>query len=325
VTATDPTTTDPNAAANDLPAWARKPVVTAKLLKADATGADVGALQKALGLPVTGTYDAATVEGVKAWQKAHNLGDDGIAGRKTLTALGLVDDLRSRYHDNTQFVPEYRATAYSESDEHRKATDPYAVGSITHPNQGDDDGGKTYGTYQFESYVYADGTQKKGSVDSSTVMRFVNNADNPYSAQLKKVVADHGVASAEFDALWGQLSKDENKAFGKAQEAFLKSEYAPKVKAFFDKANVPEAIRADPDLYDVTMGTVNQYGGLANHISDAVAEAQKASKTPLTAKQIGRIMQETKAGHVTDWFRSSPNAWAGIRDRVSREGKLFAE
>lgn len=55
---------------------------------------DVRELQAALNrnganLPVTGTFDPQTTEAVKAFQRSHNLDDDGIAGTNTLKALGI--------------------------------------------------------------------------------------------------------------------------------------------------------------------------------------------------------------------------------------------
>lgn len=55
---------------------------------------DVRELQAALNrngaqLPVTGTFDAPTTDALKAFQRARGLDDDGIAGAKSLTALGI--------------------------------------------------------------------------------------------------------------------------------------------------------------------------------------------------------------------------------------------
>lgn len=55
---------------------------------------DVRELQTALNrnganLPVTGTFDRQTTDALKEYQRAHNLGDDGIAGPRTLNSLGI--------------------------------------------------------------------------------------------------------------------------------------------------------------------------------------------------------------------------------------------
>ncbi len=311
------------AAASDTPAWAKRPHVGGTL-KEGATGPGVEALQAALGVAVTGTFDAATTEAVKAFQAKSGLAPDGIAGRGTLTKLGLRDELRSASHADSSFIPKYRATAYSESDMYRTKADPYAVGAITNPDQDDDDGGKTYGTYQFESYVYKDGSKKSDdAVGGSTLTRFVNWPDNPYGAKLKEAAKD-GTATATFDAAWKELTAKENKAFGRAQERFLEHDVGEKVKAFFDAAKVPESLRKDDDLYDVAIGTLNQYGGLANGMATDLAAAIAKMKSP-TADQVGAALQDIKRGKVQSHFKSSPNAWGGIEERIDREKRLFGE
>jgi hypothetical protein len=312
------------AAATDAPAWAATPHV-AGTLKEGAKGAGVEALQAALGIAVTGDFDVATKAAVVAYQVKHSLGDDGIAGDKTLRKLGLRDDLRSASHSSTAFIPTYRATAYSESDSYRTKADPYAVGAITRPTADDDDGGKTYGTYQFESFIYKDGSKKSDSaVADSTIMRFVNWSDNPYRERLSAVVKKNGVASAEFDTLWGELTGKENKAFGKAQEKFLQHDVGGKVTAFFDAAKVPASLRTDPDLYDVAIGTLNQYNTLTASMATALA-ARIAKMSAPTADQVGAALQDIKSGNVKSNFKSSPNAWDGINARIDREKALFTD
>ena len=324
-----PKATETAAPANDTPAWAQKPHVS-RTLKEGAEGDDVKSLQKALGIPESGTFDAATKKAVEDFQAKKGLGKkpDGIAGPQTLNALGLRVAFRSAYHKDDAFIPTYRVTAEAESDIYRTKDDPYAVGAITNPRQEDDDGGKTYGTYQFESYVYRDGTQKsKGAVSGSTLMRFIQWEGNPYGPELQKVVTAHGVASAEFDAKWKELTTKDNKAFGKAQEAFLEHDVAGDVASFFDRAGASQAARADADLYDVAIGTRNQYGSLTNGMADAVAakqaEAKKKSNQDFSAAEFGRALQDDKESKVATQFKSSPKAQPGIHDRIARERKLF--
>jgi lysozyme family protein len=54
-----------------------------------ARGADVAALQRALGITADGIYGPKTRRAVRAFQRAHGLVVDGIAGPRTLAALGL--------------------------------------------------------------------------------------------------------------------------------------------------------------------------------------------------------------------------------------------
>jgi len=305
------------------PAWADEPHVTATV-KAGSTGQDVITLQMRLGVEPSGMMDEYTLRALKDAQKAAGLSADGVAGPKTLAALGLRDPFRSQHHSEDAFMPTYRATAYSESNSYRTKADPYAVGAITRPARGEDDGGKTYGTYQFESYTYRDGSKKSDkAVAGSTVMRFVNWKDNPYGKELQEVVKKHGVASAEFDAAWKGLAGKENGAFGRAQEAFLEHDKLDEVSAFYDRAKVAPAARKDVELTDVVMGTVNQYGSLTGAQADAVAAAQKKAGRNLTADEIGRTLQDFKSGNVTSNFKSSPKAWGGIRERIGRERGLF--
>jgi lysozyme family protein/peptidoglycan hydrolase-like protein with peptidoglycan-binding domain len=60
---------------------------TRPLIKLSATGGFVTELQKILGLPATGIFDAATDAAVRAFQKSHGLDDDGEVGPKTWGVL----------------------------------------------------------------------------------------------------------------------------------------------------------------------------------------------------------------------------------------------
>jgi peptidoglycan hydrolase-like protein with peptidoglycan-binding domain len=57
--------------------------------QASVSGASVSAVQRALGVRVTGVYDSRTKRAVRAFQRRHGLEVDGIVGPKTLAALGL--------------------------------------------------------------------------------------------------------------------------------------------------------------------------------------------------------------------------------------------
>lgn len=59
-------------------------------LKRGDRGVDVKALQYALSLITDGIFGPLTQEAVETFQREHGLKVDGIAGPKTLTALGLV-------------------------------------------------------------------------------------------------------------------------------------------------------------------------------------------------------------------------------------------
>lgn len=309
---------------------AATPTVTiTRTLKVGSSGDDVKALQRFLKIDDDGDFGGGTKEALQKWQRANKLDDDGIAGRDTRTVLGggevvRRDALASKHHDDAKFVPAYRATAQSESDEYRTKADPYAVGARSNPTKKQDLGGKTYGTYQFESYVYSDGKNASDKLrDGSTVMRFVNWARNPFGKELKAVVTAHGVATKEFDAKWAELTARDNKGFGKAQEDFLLVDVKEKVDAWFDAAGVDAAVRKDTELFDVVLGTINQYSSLADGMAKHIAAKQAAAGKKLSADEIGVALQDHKWGNVTSNFKSSPKAHTGIRNRVNREGELF--
>jgi peptidoglycan hydrolase-like protein with peptidoglycan-binding domain len=62
---------------------------TPATLKSGATGSAVSALQAALGVKQTGTFNASTARAVRSFQRRHGLTVDGIVGPQTAAALGL--------------------------------------------------------------------------------------------------------------------------------------------------------------------------------------------------------------------------------------------
>lgn len=311
------------------PVEAPSKVAISSTLMLGSKGEEVKALQAFLGLAPSGTFDAATRAALVAWQVGKGLEGDGIAGPDTRTVLGggaLVprDGLTSRFHDESWFIPTYQATAQSESEQYRTEEDPYAVGAITRPSKDQDLGGKTYGTYQFESHVYRDGSHAGEAMrDGSTVMRFARWEKNSFGEELREVIQKHGVASAPFDAKWSELTARDNKGFGQAQEDFLLIDARAKVDGFFDAAEVEENARKDSRLFDVVLGTLNQYSSLADGMAAHIAARQKAAGRKLSADEVGVALQEFRWGKVDAHVQSSPDARPGIRNRINREGALF--
>jgi peptidoglycan hydrolase-like protein with peptidoglycan-binding domain len=231
-------------------------------------------------------------------------------------------ELKSRWHDESKFVPKYASTAYSESGIFRGQHDPYAVGAISNPTRKQDLGGKTYGVYQFESSVYRDGsTRGKKAVQGSTAARFLNWEGNPYGPELKAIVNKHGMASPQFDEAWRRISHDDNKAFGEVQQQFMELEREEQVSKTFDQMGASEEARKDPRLADLVMGTRNQYAGLSNGIAKHVGARNKDGQ--LTADQIGKMVQDYKRSRVKSHFKSSPKAHKGIYNRIAREKAMF--
>lgn len=62
---------------------------------AQVSGVSVSAVQRALGVRVTGVYDARTRRAVRAFQRRHGLEVDGVVGPRTLAALGLRSRTRT--------------------------------------------------------------------------------------------------------------------------------------------------------------------------------------------------------------------------------------
>lgn len=327
-------------------------------LRPGAKGADVQRLQRFLGLEPDGKFGPDTEAAVRAFQRSKGLTADGVAGPDTRAALAgreqeapaptqetapeqtpsspqrprpdssseqpgrPAGELASPWHSDTSFVPKYASTAYSESGSYRKKSDPYAVGAITRPTRDQDLGGKTYGAYQFDSRVYRDGTNQSDKArDNSTAMRFVRDPDNPYGPRLAAIVRRHGLASSQFDQAWGEITAEDNKAFGKAQEVFMEKENKSKVDGFLSKVGASAEVAKDPRIRDLIIGTYNQYDSLTNGIIAHVKAANRDGS--MSADELGLLIQDYKGDRVTSHFKSSPKAHKGIRNRIKRERGMF--
>jgi hypothetical protein len=232
---------------------------------------------------------------------------------------------RSRYHDDTKFVPQFPMAAFHESGVYRRDWDPYAVGAISRPKKSDDLGGKTYGTYQFESSVYVDGSSRNNrGGNGSTLHRFINDPANPFGAHLKATAQQYGLASKAFDALWTKFAREHNQAFGAAQEAFVLKDKGDNVSSFMNRAQLSPEVRQDPRIVDLIMGTTNHVGGLADSAANHLAQLQQRAGRKLTANEVGTALAEYKETRISSWFRSSPGAHAGLENRFNAEARAFA-
>jgi hypothetical protein len=232
---------------------------------------------------------------------------------------------KSPYHDPKKFVPSFPMMAYHESGSYRNRKDPYGVGAITYPSRKQDSGGKTYGTYQFETYVYKNGSRgSDAKVANSTMMRFLKWDKNPFAAELNAVVKRYGVASSQFDQAWKKLASEQNLALGKAQEAFVLHDKMSKVDAFLADAQLSEEVKQDPRIFDLVLGTLNHVDSLAAPIPKMLARKQREAGHKLSANEVGKIITAFKGTQISNWFVSSPKAHKGIRDRFKSEGRVFA-
>jgi hypothetical protein len=215
--------------------------------------------------------------------------------------------------------------AFHESGVFRRDWDPYAVGAISRPKKSDDLGGKTYGTYQFESSIYLDGSSRggKGGV-GSTLHRFINDPANPFGSHLKAAAQKYGLSSKPFDALWTKFAREHNQAFGLAQEAFVLKDKGDNVQQFMDLAKLSPEVRQDPRIVDLIMGTTNHVGGLADGAARHLAGLQQRAGRKFSANEIGKALADFKETKIASWFRSSPGAHAGIENRFEAEGRQFA-
>lgn len=233
---------------------------------------------------------------------------------------------KSRYHDESKFVPQFPMAAFHESGVYRRDWDPYAVGAISRPKKSDDLGGKTYGTYQFESSVYIDGTSRGGKGGSgSTLSRFINDPANPFGSHLKATAQKYGLASKAFDALWTKFAREHNQAFGLAQEAFVLKDKGDNVQRFMGLAQLSPEVRQDPRIQDLIMGTTNHVGELADGAAKHLAGLQQRAGRKFSANEIGKALADYKETRISSWFRSSPGAHAGIENRFEAEGRQFAQ
>ncbi|MBM76554.1 MAG: hypothetical protein CMK59_14195 [Proteobacteria bacterium] len=306
----------------------KKTLDISRTLRIGSKGDDVKALQAFLGLSgndVDGHFGKGTKEKVIAWQRSNNLTPDGVVGSGTIAAMNGIKRLygHSKYHDEEKFVPSFPMMAYHESGKYRSKNDPYAVGAVTNPKKNDDLGGKTYGIYQFESFVHSGGNHKSKAAKGSTVMRFVRWEKNPFGKQMQTIVDKHGIASLEFDALWQTLAAKQNNDFGKAQQDFIRHDKGQKVIPWMKRAKLSDKVQADDAFFDLVLGTLNQTGGLANKTADHIAAMQKKEGRYFSVKEAANILIDHKISNIPNWFKSSPDAHKGILNRYTAEKKAF--
>ena len=208
------------------------------------------------------------------------------------------------------FQPRYPKSAYRESGVYRTKSDPYAVGAVSHGRG--DHGGVSYGTYQFASR------------NSSELNDFMQWESNPYRSEFQGLTP----GSTAFSNKWKEVSVRDNGGFGRAQESFHnETVWKPQVEKFESRAGITPSQRSDT-LTDITVGTINQYGGLtggmADHIKATNQSRVNSGQPPLTSNQIGIVLQDYKAANYRTHFKSSSESVKqGVLNRIRGERKLF--
>jgi len=302
-------------------------------LSANAEGPSVQYLQHCLSglgydLEKSGKLDSASLNALNHYLKDQLLPTNTPIDFEVLSnlqsELSKSESIygRSNNHSVHKFIPEYPMTAYHESGQYRTKSDPYAVGAITNPTKKGDLGGKTYGTYQFESFVHSGSKKNTKAAKGSTLMRFITWDKNPYGKELKAAADKHGLASSQFDAAWKEIAKNNNKPFGKMQEAFLLIDKMDDANAFMARAGISESVKKDPRIVDLVLGSANHAGTLIDGMADDLKRMQ--SKRKYSANELGRVITDYKHNKVTRWWRSSSDAWAGLRARFKAEKKVFS-
>jgi peptidoglycan hydrolase-like protein with peptidoglycan-binding domain len=101
--------------------------------QAPADGADVSAMQAALGVSSDGTFGPSTVAALEAYQSAHGLTPDGVAGPATRVALGLGDGPSLQASSTTGGTGGPATTTAPDGTDTTATTDPAATTTGTVP------------------------------------------------------------------------------------------------------------------------------------------------------------------------------------------------
>jgi hypothetical protein len=85
-----------------------------------------GAVQAALGVPITHVWDHATRQAVRAFQRKHGLAVDGVVGPQTAAAMGLTatQATGASHSSDTHVSPELAKIAQCESGDDPAAVSP---------------------------------------------------------------------------------------------------------------------------------------------------------------------------------------------------------
>lgn len=164
-----------------------------------------------------------------------------------------------------------------------------------------DNGGVSYGTYQFSS--------KKGSVQE-----FLNQSS------YKDDFSGLRPVTPEFNAKWRELAKSDPE-FGRAQHDFIKGKYYDVQMARLRERGIDLSDRG-PAVQDALWSTSVQFRNLTPGIFEKGIQekfGQDFKLSELSDKDIVEAVQDYKINHNQELFRSSPTWWPGLLKRAHNE------
>jgi len=165
-----------------------------------------------------------------------------------------------------------------------------------------DRGGKSYGAYQLSTNV-------------GTLQEYLEQST------LRHQFAGIAPGSAEFDAKWRELAREEPEAFRRDQHDFIgRTHYEPQL-ARLDARGIHLRDRGIA-VQDALWSTSVQFRGLTTTIvAKGIEEkfGEEVDPNTLTDRQIIDAMQDYKIAHNNRLFRSSPSLWPGLLARAAEE------
>lgn len=235
---------------------------------------DVKVLQRQLGVGDDGIFGGNTEAKLRAWQRAHNLVPDGIAGPMTWAAFDRADAVAPV--DGAEAPAGAPPAQPSSGHVLGSLSERYESGGKgpgTVSSGENDPGGVSYGTYQL-------------ATKTGTLKAFLEKEGAPW---LGKFGANQP-GSKPFSDMWKAIAAKQSDEFGRAQHAFIeRTHYRPPVEDVLKKTGLDLDKRCDA-VRDVCWSVGVQHGRAAVILNEAV-RAAKAS-TPETDPNFDRCLIE---------------------------------